>query len=775
MDKQRNEDLNPGSEDIEEKIKRMLDPSLPDEPMPDKLAPTPVKPKKSTNIIAVSPLALANPEDQNISTIILSEVPATPSAPELPSEILPSLKVKSKKFIIPISHHEEIVEEQPKTKKPDSEIQSKKSSETKLEPRVKKISIADNNNSTEVVAEKLDEAIAELDKQKIVPKAKTENLETTAELESANSSPVQEDVPTVDQAETDDKIAESEVISDPSTDKAVEDIVAAEGDELLEIEDAVRDTDVPIKPGKKPRTKFLQKLKALWAKPNFRWAVLAGVTLLIISISLVPGARYYLLNSAGVRAKSSLVVLDQSTRLPLKNVTVALGEIRGVTDEEGRVTLEKLELGSTKLKIEKRAFASIDKNIVVGLGSNPLGDYSLTPTGSQYSFTVIDYLSGKPVDKAEASSGEASAVSDEKGVIKLTIDNRKDDTFQVIIKSDSYRSENLTIDPNDISNHTVKLVPAKKHVFVSKRSGKFDIFSVYVDGKDEKLAIEGSGNEKEGMVLVPHTKDDVIAYVSTRGGQNNSDGFLLSNLILLNTSDNVTTNVAMSERIQIVEWFGDYLVYVQIASGSSANSPKRYRLISYNYKDGSSKELASSNYFNDVMPAKGAIYYAPASAYQSSSIGLLQINPDGSNQRTVYEQEVWNIFRTSYDDLALSVQQNWYNYQLGENLPSKLNTAPANQLSRVYIGSPDGSRSAWVDIRDGKGVLINHENLTNKDTNLTSQSGLKHPVSWLNDSTLIYRIKTDRETADYAISIDGGEPVKITDVTNSGGLDRWNY
>ena len=769
MDKQRSQDLNPASDDIEEKIKRMLDPLLPDEPTPTIPESSSIKSKKTAKIIAVS-----SPVESGEADSMSKKLPETPSAPELPTEVLPAIKENSKKVIIPISHDDEIPNK-PKTNKSDSKTTSKKLSDTKPEPEVKKISIVDSDDSTEALAEKLNKTIAELDQQNSKTVDKPAESKTTEKLLLDNLQTETETTAQAKQTIPEEQIAESEVISSPSTDKAVEEIVAAEGDELLEIEDAVRDSDEPIKPEKKPRKSLLQKLKNLWAKPNFRWSFFGIVVLLIVGIGLVPNVRYFVLNSAGVRAKSSVIVLDQSTQLPLKNVSVSIGDERSMTDGEGRVNLQKLKLGSTILKIEKRAFASVDKTIVLGLGSNPLGNFSLTPTGSQYSFTVIDYLSGKPVDKAEASSGEASALSDAKGLIKLTIDNRNDEDIEVSINSKTYRTEKFSINQTDNTVREVKLIPSTKHIFVSKRTGRFDIYSVYIDGKQEKLELEGTGKEKADMVLVPHPKDAVVAYVSTRAGQNNSDGFTLSNLILINTDDGTTTNVGASERIQIVQWFGDNLVYVQITAGSSANSPKRYRLVSYNYKENSSKDLASSNYFNDVIAANGKIYYAPASAYQSGIVGLFQINPDGSDQRTVFDQEVWNIFRTSYEDLVLSVQQNWYNYHLGGNSPTKQNSAPPNQVSRVYIANANGKNSVWTDNRDGKGTLLSYDHESKKDTVIKSQSGLELPVRWLNDSTVVYRVKTDQETADYAISLNGGEAVKIGDVTNSGGLDRWNY
>jgi hypothetical protein len=50
-------------------------------------------------------------------------------------------------------------------------------------------------------------------------------------------------------------------------------------------------------------------------------------------------------------------------------------------------------------------------------------------------------------------------------------------------------------------------------------------------------------------------------------------------------------------------------------------------------------------------------------------------------------------------------------------------------------------------------------------------------VSWLNGTTLIYRVASPKETADYMISTDAGSGAaqKITDLTNVAGLSRWYY
>lgn len=564
--------------------------------------------------------------------------------------------------------------------------------------------------------------------------------------------------------------------TDPVTDEAVEDIVRGESDELLKHED--KELEKAFAPAEKPAG-FFGKIKhavnSWWHNPKARNATLAGVGVLIVVALAVPVSRYAVLNTLGVRAGMSVVVVDEGTLQPLKNVSVKVGGQSAQTDTEGRATLKKLRLGSNSLEVEKVAFAPVSRKVTLGWGSNPLSDLTLTPTGAQYRFVVKDFMSDKPMPNAEASSGLASAVADEKGEIVLTVDVDEQESIDVSIKSADYRTETLKVPTSTKDSRNVKMAPARQHVFVSKRSGKFDVYKIYADGKQEKILLNATGTERDDMVIAPHPSKNVVAIVSTRDNEHNDDGFLLSGLMTIDVESGEKNQIATSERVQVVDWVGDRLVYVSIDSGQSADSPKRHRLMSYDVVNDESQELAYSNYFNDVMIAKGVIYYAPSSSGQSGKVALRRVNPDGTHAQAVLDKETWNLFRVSYDKLQFSVQQNWYDYVLGDVTPTKLEAAPADPKNRIYRDSPDGKRSLWVDQRDGKGVLLNYDLTAKKDKSLQSQSGLRNPVSWLGNNYVVYRIHTDQETADYVMNLDGGDPRKIKDVTNTGGIDRWYY
>lgn len=587
--------------------------------------------------------------------------------------------------------------------------------------------------------------------------------------EPAGAPPLSEKAAVASKTETP---APEEDKDDPAIEKAVDDITASEADAVLEAEDA--ELEKAFKPeGKKTfKDKISHAFNAWWNNKKLRYGTFAGLAVLVLVIMAIPPSRYFILNTAGVRASASVIVNDDSTQQPLKNVDVTVANVTVKTDSKGTAKLSHLKLGSTKLVIKRRAFATVNKTVVVGWGSNPMGSFSVKPTGSQYDFNVTNFLSGKPIEKAEASAGEADAIADDKGQLTLTIDPSQSSPLEVTIKAEGYRDEVISLNLDDKSAHEVKMVPSTKHAFVSKRTGKYDLYAIDLDGKNEKLLLAGSGNERSDLTMAPHPSGHVVALASSRDNTRNKDGYLLTTLNVINTDTGEVTEVTKSESIQMIDWVGDRLVFVQIAAGASANNPNRQRLVSYNYVTDTQKELASSNYFNDVVSGAGTIYYAPS---DTNNAGVFKINPDGSSKKTILNKTAWNLFHTQYDHLTISVSNDWYDYKLGDSSATKLAGAPASQQNHPYQDDSNRKHSLWVDDRDGKGVLLEYDVEAKKDTVLRTQSGLSIPAYWFNDSTIIYRIHTPAETADYVLNLDGGQPRKISDVNNTTGIGNWYY
>lgn len=567
----------------------------------------------------------------------------------------------------------------------------------------------------------------------------------------------------------------SEISVDKELDSAVDEIVASDADKLLEIEDKELGVNQP-EPTKIVLADKTNFFKAWFSNPFYRMITIFGLLLLLAAAIVIPSSRYFMLNTGGVRVSTSMKILDDKTGLPLKNAEIIVGKKSAKSDSEGKVKLDKIKLGKTDIIIKKLAFADVKKTIILGFGSNPLGEVRLVPTGSQYTFIAKDYISNKPITTAEVTMGDSSSKFNSNGEAVLTIPVTDKDEIEVSILADSYRTEKVKISTKTKEKTDVIMVPAKTHSFVSKRSGKFDLYKIDADGKNEKVILSATGIEKEeSLSLSTHPKKPAVAFASSRENIRNKDGFLLTTLSLIYLDTNEVVKVAQSERIQLIDWSGDNLIYVKITQGASAANVNRHKIMSYDIEKNTEKELASTNYFNDIVSVSGVVYYSPAVYQVNGKVGLYKINADGTNKKQIYDKEVWNIFRTAYDKFSLAVGQDWYEMNIGSDEVKKIGGAPSVLKSRVYINSPNQKHSIWVDERDGKSVLIDYSLDSKKDQNLLTESGVRNPIYWLDDDHLVYRISDSDETADYVLSLSGGLPKKIKDVTNTVGVDRWYY
>lgn len=555
--------------------------------------------------------------------------------------------------------------------------------------------------------------------------------------------------------------------TDPVTEAAVDDIVHEESDEVLAVEDSESQA-----PPQKPRG-FWRGIGhffgAWWGNKIARTVTILVILTAIAAAAVIPASRYFILNFAGVRSSSSVRVIDNTTRLPLKNVTVTVGGQKALTDSNGVARVKDIRLGKQRMIIKRIAFAPIQQQVTIGWGSNPLGEFILDATGVQYRITAKDFVSGKPIVNAEATSGEAVARSDEKGIITLTLEEVDAPTIKVVVSAESYRAEAMTVTSDTQTASTIALVPSAKTVFASRQNNRTDVVSMYIDGNSRKVELPGTGLENKNIGLVTNVAGTQAAVVSTRDDVRDADGFLLSTLTILDLEKGTKQTVSHAQHIQLIDWSTNNLVFVEASAGASASNPNRYRIVSYDFGGNKRTQLASANQFNNISSIRGMIYYAVSSTDPHAKADFFRVKPDGTSRQTVFGQEVWTVLRTDYSTLLLQSPDSWYTYTVDGH--AQKTGQPVQYQSRRYIDGPSG-KSLWVDVRSGESVLHSYDIQTKKDQEIKTQPGLSYPIRWLNDSTIIYRVTNGSDAADYAVHRSGGEVRKISDVVSTYGFSN---
>ncbi len=554
---------------------------------------------------------------------------------------------------------------------------------------------------------------------------------------------------------------EDPAIENPETAAAVDDIVNAEGDQLLADQDGKIDAPVVIESrgfGAKIRRFFVAWWRNKWA----RWITIIVLVLGIAAAAVIPTARYAVLNTAGVRSQASVIVVDSGTQLPLRHVNVQLGSQKSETDRDGVAHLTGLKLGDYDLTISRIAFAPQKQRVTIGWGSNPLGKYHLQAVGIQYVIRVTDYVSGKPITGAEADAEIFNALSDKDGKIILTTGDTDLTKLSLTINAAGYRTEKTVIEAG-ANEKQIQLVPLEKAVYISKQSGKYDVFSADLDGKNPRLLLAGTGRENNTTSLVVSPDGKQAALVSTREGLRDGDNYPLHSLTLINVETGANSTIDRAQQIQLVDWLDKRLVYRSTIAGASAANPGRNKLIAYNYENNARIQLATANQFNAISSANGYLYYASSGTDPSAVLGLFRVKPDGLAREQVSNQEIWTGLRTNYNTLTVQTPDGWY----AANLNSKQFTstgAPADMTNLQFAVSADGKQTAWTAIRDGKGTLLVQGTGGGEVKLLVSKTGVGGLVRWLSDTMLTYRIVTSTESAEYVVSTAGGQPHKIADV-----------
>lgn len=563
----------------------------------------------------------------------------------------------------------------------------------------------------------------------------------------------------------DTEMAPEDALEDTETDEAVDDIVKEEADELLATQDnSVQETP----PQKRGFWGSIGHFFAAWWRNKWaRWITILLIVGAITAVAATPSLRYAALNKAGVRASTSVTVYDNGTRLPLKNVTVAIGGKKATTNSKGVAKVSGLKLGPQQLIIQRVAFATIKQNVTLGWGSNPLGDFILDSTGVRYSVNVTDFITGKPIPGAEVSFADtgANAVADKQGKATITLDSASEaSTAQLSASAAGYHATPVALPATPTNPVTVALPPSTKTVFVAKQNGRYDLVSMYLDGSERSTLLAGTGAESSNLSLLADPAGKKVAYVSTRDGLTDAGGYHLSGLTLVNIADGDNATISHADHIQLVDWIGTTIIFQESSENTAATDSSRYKLVAYDYASSKRYELAHANQFNSVQVVQGKVYYAVSSTDPAAQAYYYQINADGTNRTTILEKEVWSAFRVAYEKILLQTPDGWFAYSVGTT-PVESAASPDAQ-NRTYAEGPD-NQSAWINQSGANTMLTLHSNARGTDTVLATRSGIAYPVRWLTNNVLVYRVVSSGEVADYAITTAGGEAKKITDVVST--------
>jgi hypothetical protein len=478
---------------------------------------------------------------------------------------------------------------------------------------------------------------------------------------------------------------------------------------------------------------------------------------LILTLMAIPKTRYYILNNFGARASINFSVVDSKTNFPVSGVQVSVQGKTVTTDANGKASANNLKLGKTTINLQKRSFTDTNETIVIGWGSNPITTpFILNPAGNKYSVIIKDWLTNKAIEGATVISADSKVSSNKNGFADIII--AENAPKSVTIQSADYRDEVAVVNIN--KNTEVSLVPATPNFYIAENDGKYNLEKVDLDGKNRVTVFGGTGSEViESMSVLPQpsSKKQLAAFVSTRSGAKNSDGYSLSDLYIVEANKKTANKVegTRSEKIQLIGWDGNRIIFVKTVAGPSAAQAGRQRIISYDTESENSTELAKADGFSDFFVRKNLVYFSNT----GPAAKLFSIQTDGNNLKTLLNKEVWSLEELSETSFAANTSdKKWQKINFTTaNIEELSNTAVELNLNQLKVYAPTGSKLALLESNTKNGKLtiekLNQKPVAHNSTQLKN----KEYIAWVSDNYLIAKNSSLGTGPSIIINIDSSE------------------
>ena len=538
-----------------------------------------------------------------------------------------------------------------------------------------------------------------------------------------------------------------------------------------------------------PKRSFRQKLARMMRSRKF-W-IMTVLSLLALGVALwfIQPTRWWLVNLFGAGNTLTLTTIapgeGQAKVSRLGNTTVTVEGKVYKTDAQGKLRVDHVPYGKISVVAKKPGYQDVNYGVTLDFdpflhkfGGKESDDasrtveLSLRATGIPLSFKVVDALSGKPVTVGEFMIGDVVAKSDDQGVVSLKILGTDASKVSVTTKfGGAFVDQQFELTLGSDTVPEIKAVPGGKHYFVSRRSGVLTVYSSNLDGSDVQTVVAGTGQETGAIAFAvsPNGKYGVLS--SSRDGARNSRGDMLQRMYVVDLATKQLTRVDEGLQITFADWSDSTLVYTTTAfDTTTSTTPTTLRSVDtdakrvYNFESAEYISVGTVG-FDKVVYQK----YASSGSDAATSPTLREAPAHASTNKTLGEKTDYGSYlQLDFDRIAFKTgqDQGWHEYNLNTDQLKTISQPASGSNTIQYLGtaSSDNRKRLMIDRVDGRYMLFVKDMSTGALTALYGADGLGGPIRWVGD-VIVYRVVTSQETADYALSLNGGQPRKVSDVT----------
>ena len=551
--------------------------------------------------------------------------------------------------------------------------------------------------------------------------------------------------------------------------------------------DTITEQPAPPEPPEQPSNNESRWQRLFhWYGSHKKWAIPGTVFLILLIWAGVPWTRY---QTAGLVVKKNITieVLDSTSRTPVSEATVNTGSANAQTDGNGRATLH-LSAGNHSILISKKYYQDQQINVLVPIfGQKSTSSFNLDATGRQVKLSVKNLINQKALGGVEIKAASTSAKTDQNGeAIMVLPADAEEQKANLSLNGYNNAETIIKVSGSEIAENNFTLTPAGKVYFLRESKGKIDVVKINLDGSDAKVAVAGTGKERDyDTYLLPSPDWKYVLLMARRTSQ-----YPNAQLHILSTEDDKLLAVDNGNADYIpIGWAGNSLIYYSMRSDLPDWRTGRDKLKSYDASTGKLTLLDQTSaagdssasyyeYYTFVMASAENVYYAKnwssndetpsESLIESKKNSLSVISAAGQSHKQIASYGANDYIQyTRVDPTTVYIWQEsgsankFFKYSMGEASPEEasLNEEQFYDYGEIFYASLSGKKSFWVKHTDGKHTVIISD-ADGQNADIIASASKYIPYGWFTDE---YILLTKDGGELYIMSAEGGDMVKITE------------
>lgn len=481
---------------------------------------------------------------------------------------------------------------------------------------------------------------------------------------------------------------------------------------------------------------------------------------------------------------SIAIKVKEGDKFAVEGAEILVNGSRYTTDSTGKVSVAAIVAGVYPVSVTKDGYTPAKADMTVVRGENELFFINVEKVPDKLfilSGSVKDYVSGLPLTDVQVTIGSKSHKTDAAG--GYSFEKMAAGEYTLTFSKSGYAEKQAiaTVTDAALVVDATEIVPKGQIIFVSNREGgKRGLFVTNYDGSDQKVFVPRAGEgEDYGQSISPDGK--WVVFSSTRDGIKNTYGNSVARLYIVARDGTglkkVNDDISHSE----LRWSSHsrFLYYRAFSDSSESTTVFRF----YDTQKNNVLDLGETGISEVAFSTDGNSVIYTLSKYAESGqpvyTNYLKFFNIATGDRNTFVTKIGNPFSSptfTKDDKSIEYEQLVENirkrYRMATLTLTEAEISLPAEDSKVYWPSPDGNLKAFLDVRDGKRdlFLVDKDGKNEKRLSKLGVVNQYLPLSWDDTGRYItFAVTREDENAIYIVSLDGGDPKKVTDFSAGSG------